>query len=281
MSPSAQAFISRLSHAGLAAYLRPHAVRIDEQLHPQVLPDRALALRLGQPAHGVEVVGLDPVEVVLRLGVDHPEHRVGVGLSMDVRDAPVVARDRDRAGLALPAGALGRAGGRRGDLSVRRQHRRIRAGRDGRRSGRALGLERLRDRAGEYCQPSRAAAHQPAHLVLLPRRAADDERRGARRLRRGDLGAVLRLPGLQRPGRLDAHLDRRGRGRRVRRDGREEGRTVSSTGTAREERPLVDAANRRPLPDGRRDGDEGRSRSTARTTGPSCARRTRSGSASG
>ena len=70
----------------------------------------------------------------------------------------------------------------------------------------------------------RAAADQSAHLVLLPLRAADDERRGAQRLRRGDLGPVLHLPGLQRPARLDAHLDRRRRGRRVRRDRRAEGR---------------------------------------------------------
>ena len=71
---------------------------------PQILPDRALALRLGQPAHRVEVVGLDPVEVVLGLGVDHPEDRVGVGLPVDVGDAPVVPDDRDVARLGAPSG---------------------------------------------------------------------------------------------------------------------------------------------------------------------------------
>ena len=88
------------------------------------------------------------------------------------------------------------------------------------------GLERLRDRPGEHGEPPGAPAHQSPHLVLLPLRAPDDERRGAQRLRRGDLGPVLPLPGLQRPARLDAHLDRRRRDRRVRRDGRAEGRAA-------------------------------------------------------
>ena len=44
----------------------------------------------------------------------------------------------------------------------------------------------------------RPAADQSAHLLLLPLRAADDQRRGAERLRRVHLGPVLHLPGLQR-----------------------------------------------------------------------------------
>ena len=44
------------------------------------------------------------------------------------------------------------------------------------------------------------------------------ERRGTQRVRRGDVGTVLRLPGLQQPRRLDAHVERRGQHRRVRRD---------------------------------------------------------------
>ena len=68
-----------LEPRGAGRVLRPHAVRIDEQLHPQVLPDGALPFGLGEPTRRVQVVGLDPVEVVLRLGVDHPEDRVGVG----------------------------------------------------------------------------------------------------------------------------------------------------------------------------------------------------------
>src|SRR2546429_692959 len=58
----------------------------------------------GEPAERVQVVRLDAVEVVLGLGVLHPEHRVGVSLPIDVRDAPIVADDGDVARLALPAG---------------------------------------------------------------------------------------------------------------------------------------------------------------------------------
>ena len=77
-----------------------------------------------------------------------------------------------------------------------------------------------------------AAADQSAHQLLLPLRAADDERRGAERLWRGDLGPVLHLPGLQRARRLDAHLERRRFGRRVRRDDRHAGATAVATATA-------------------------------------------------
>ena len=44
---------------------------------------------------------------------------------------------------------------------------------------RADRLERRRHRAVEHQRASRAAADQPAHVVLLPLRAADDERRRA------------------------------------------------------------------------------------------------------
>ena len=51
------------------------------------------------------------------------------------------------------------------------------------------GLEWHRDRTIEHAQSPRAAAHQPAHLVLLPLRAAGHERRGPERLWRGRPGA--------------------------------------------------------------------------------------------
>ena len=54
----------------------------------------------------VEIVRLDAIEVVLGLRVDHAEDRVRVGLAVDVRDAPVVAHDRDVLRLALPRGEL-------------------------------------------------------------------------------------------------------------------------------------------------------------------------------
>ena len=102
---------------------------------------------------------------------------------------------------------------------------------------RADRLERLRHRAVEHGDRARAAADQPAHLVLLPRRSADDERGGAERLRRGHVGPVLHLPGLQRARRLDAHLQRRRRHRRVPRDGRRRRATATSTGTAARSAP--------------------------------------------
>ncbi len=118
------------------------------------------------------------------------------------------ARGPPRARGVLRPRLGGGAGGRRGR----------------RRAARADGLERHRDRAVEHRRSPRAAAHQPPHVVLLPLRAADDERRGAERVRRGHVGPVLRLPGLQRARGLDAHVERRGQHRRVPGDGHEEGR---------------------------------------------------------
>ncbi len=78
-------------------------VGIDVELHPQVLVDSAFAFGLGQPAHRVDVVGLDAVEIVFGLRVLRAEHRVRVGLAVDVRDAPVVPHDRHVLRLLLPA----------------------------------------------------------------------------------------------------------------------------------------------------------------------------------
>ena len=80
--------------------------RVDEELHAQILVNERLALRLRQTPHGVEVVGFDAIEIVLGLGVLHSEDRVGVGLAVDMRDAPVVADDGDVPGLLFPARRL-------------------------------------------------------------------------------------------------------------------------------------------------------------------------------
>ena len=48
----------------------------------------------------------------------------------------------------------------------------------------AVGFERDRDRAVQHAEPPRAAADQPAHVVLLPVGSAGDERRGTQRIRR-------------------------------------------------------------------------------------------------
>ena len=86
--------------------LRTDRVGVDEEPLPQVAPDRVLPLGLGESSHRVEVVHLDPIEVVLGLRIDHPEHRVGVGGARDVRDPPVVAGDRHCGGARLPPGDL-------------------------------------------------------------------------------------------------------------------------------------------------------------------------------
>ena len=69
--------------------------RIDEQALAQILPDRLLALGFGKAAQVDQIIGLDPVEVVFGLGIDHAEHGVGVGRAMDMGDAPLVAGDGD------------------------------------------------------------------------------------------------------------------------------------------------------------------------------------------
>src|SRR5581483_2657382 len=88
-----------------------HLHRIDEQLLAEVAVDLLFAFRLGEPADAVDEVQLDAVEVVFRLRVDRAEDRVGVRFPVHMRDAPVVARDRDALRLLLPARDLLRIGG--------------------------------------------------------------------------------------------------------------------------------------------------------------------------
>ena len=76
---------------------------IDEELHAEILIDLRFALGLGETAHGVDVVRLHAIEIVLGLGVLHAEDRVGVRLTVDVCDSPVVADDGDVFGLLFPA----------------------------------------------------------------------------------------------------------------------------------------------------------------------------------
>ena len=82
---------------------RLHRVGIDEDLHAQVPPHLPLALGFRQPPHRIQVVGLHAIEVVFGLRIHHPEHGVGVGLPVDVRNPPIVANDRDVLSLPLPA----------------------------------------------------------------------------------------------------------------------------------------------------------------------------------
>ena len=86
------------------------------------------------------------------------------------------------------------------------------------------GLQRLRDRAQRTRRRPCAAADQSAHRFFFRSELQMTSERRPQRLRRGDLGPVLHLPGLQPARRLDAHLERRRQRRRVRRDHRARGR---------------------------------------------------------
>ncbi len=89
-----------------AGVILSQLLRVKEQPLPQILPEPCLALGFGQASERYQVVGLHAVEVVLALGIDGAEDGVGVGLAVNVRDAPVVPRDRGGLGLGGPAGAF-------------------------------------------------------------------------------------------------------------------------------------------------------------------------------
>ena len=126
---------------------------------------------------------------------------------------------------------------------------------------------------------ARAAADQSAHVVLLPLRSADDERRRAERLRRVTWGQFFIYQGFnERAGWMHTSsgvdvIDEYAR------DDREEGRQLLLSSTATEERPVIDAEDHGAVQDRRRRWRRRSSRSIARITVRSCARRTASGSA--
>ena len=76
---------------------------VDKKFHPQVLVDLGRALRLREPSHRVDVVRLHTIEIVLGLSVNHAEDHIGVGLPVNVRDAPIVPDNGDVPRLLLPA----------------------------------------------------------------------------------------------------------------------------------------------------------------------------------
>ena len=88
----------------------PQGCRIDIEPLSQILPDRLFALGLGKPAECDEIIGLDPVEVILGLGVDHAEDGIGIGRAVDMGNAPIVARDLNALGSRRPSRMLGDVG---------------------------------------------------------------------------------------------------------------------------------------------------------------------------
>src|SRR5262245_12446608 len=83
--------------------LFPQRVGLNEKLHAQILVDFGLALRLSQPTHRVDVVGLDAIEIVFGLGIHRAEYRICIRLSVNVGDAPIVADNGDAACFLLPS----------------------------------------------------------------------------------------------------------------------------------------------------------------------------------
>ncbi len=120
------------------AVLRLKLDGIDPQPLAQILPDRALALRLGGAAERGQVIGLDPREIIFCLGVDRAEHGIGIAPAMDMRDAPIVAHDLDPCGLGLPAGLFGRRRGERGGGGEQKRDGGRRQGRYGHRDAFSL-----------------------------------------------------------------------------------------------------------------------------------------------
>lgn len=59
----------------------------------KIVPDRFLAVGLGRTAKVCEIIRLDAREIVFGLSIDHSKDGVGVGLSVDMSDAPGIARD--------------------------------------------------------------------------------------------------------------------------------------------------------------------------------------------
>jgi hypothetical protein len=92
-----------LEPRGARGVLLLQRVGLDEELHAQILINFRFAFGLRQPAHRIDVVGFHAIEIVLGLRVDRAEDGVGISLSVDVRDAPVITNDGDIASLLLPA----------------------------------------------------------------------------------------------------------------------------------------------------------------------------------
>src|SRR4030095_4695392 len=70
--------------------------------------ERLFAVNLGRAAQGLNVAVFDLPEVVFGLGVNESEDDARVGRAVNVRRAPVVAVDGDRAGYFFESGILRR-----------------------------------------------------------------------------------------------------------------------------------------------------------------------------
>ena len=108
-----EAVHQRLQPRRTLGVLRLHVERVDEELHTQVAPERALPFHFRGTPHRRDVIGLHAIEVILGLRIHHTEHGVGVGFAVHVRDAVLIAHDGHAGGLLLPLCRLSRQGNRR------------------------------------------------------------------------------------------------------------------------------------------------------------------------
>ena len=111
IQPIGEAVHQRLQPHRALGVLRLHVERVDEQLHAQVAPERALAFHFRRAAHRGDVVRLHAIEVVLGLRIHHAKHGIGIRFAIDVGNAVLVAHDRDAVGLFLPFRRLRRRDG--------------------------------------------------------------------------------------------------------------------------------------------------------------------------
>ncbi len=92
---------------GAGSILRLEFGWIDVDALTQILPDRAFALGLGGPAERGQIIGLDAREIVFCLRIDCAEHCVSVASTADMRNAPVITRDRHPGSFSAPARHVG------------------------------------------------------------------------------------------------------------------------------------------------------------------------------
>jgi len=77
-------------------------VVIYKKPHSKIAIQLSLSLGLGQPPQRIQKIDFDPVEVILRLCKEHPEHGIRVGLAIYVWNSPVVPNYRDFVGRGFP-----------------------------------------------------------------------------------------------------------------------------------------------------------------------------------
>ena len=85
-------------HTPLGQRESPHATSAGKVILAQLDEDHVRKV--------IDEVGLDAIEIVLGLRVDHPEHGIGVGMPVHMRDSPIIAHDGNVACFFCPTRLL-------------------------------------------------------------------------------------------------------------------------------------------------------------------------------